>query len=260
MKAKLQFLLLWGVLLWPGQVFGQVVNVTLSLDKQQINVGETTTLHVFAQIVPAQRGSTDRIFSWYVDLLDLNGSVAKLQTGDLAKPSSDKNPALALPGTVEGDNLRGILDTFMNLPGAGRDSAVELISIPVKATAAGKAILKIQAGSSVPGLAEDFIVAPTGGGDPLTGGDYSAAQIDVQVSANIEQPRITVLLGQNPQTHAPEITIKFTPIAGTNYFVEATDNLGPNASWQALPGAPHNSGQITDSASAPHRFYRVRAQ
>jgi hypothetical protein len=259
MKSVFRAFVLLLALFIPRAAFSQAVAVTLTLDKPQINVGETTALHVLAQIVPVQRANSDRIFSWYVDLLDLNGAIAKLQTSSLSKAASDNNPAIALSGTVEGDNIRGIFDTFMGLAGAGRDSAVELLSMPVKGVAAGKAMIKVQAGTGED-LAEDFIVAPLGGGeDPLTGGDYSNAQIELQVSGNIQAPRLTIVLGRNAQTQNPEVTLKFTPAAGINYFIEASDSLGPAASWQPLSGAPHNSGQIVDPASAQHRFYRVRA-
>ena len=49
-------------------------------------------------------------------------------------------------------------------------------------------------------------------------------------------------------------TINNNPVP---YTVEFTDDLAhPN--WQALPGAPHNSGSVTDSPASSHRFYRVR--
>jgi hypothetical protein len=57
----------------------------------------------------------------------------------------------------------------------------------------------------------------------------------------------------------PQVTLGFAVAADRDYFVEFRDNLGPEASWQSLPGAPHNSGTVIDSATIPQRFYRLRS-
>ncbi|MCI0532226.1 MAG: hypothetical protein L0Y74_09820 [candidate division Zixibacteria bacterium] len=55
-----------------------------------------------------------------------------------------------------------------------------------------------------------------------------------------------------------QLTLQFPPVIGRDHFVEFRDSLDPNSSWQVLPGGPHNSGSVTDSATNSHRFYRVR--
>ena len=171
---------------------GQVAVVTVQLDTNRVAIGEITTLHVFAQIASAQRTNADRIFSWYVDLLNDNGAVAKLKGDELVKPSSDKDPPTSSPGTIDGGNWRGIYDTFINLAAAGTDTPVELFSVPAQGVAPGKTTFNVQAGSGVPGLAADFIVAPLGNGDALIGGDYSAASIALEVIGPGTPPKLNI--------------------------------------------------------------------
>jgi hypothetical protein len=49
-------------------------------------------------------------------------------------------------------------------------------------------------------------------------------------------------------------------VLGRDYFVDYSDSLAPNAIWQTLPGAPHNGGTVTDFATNPQRFYRIRSE
>jgi hypothetical protein len=232
----------------------QPVLVTVKLESSQIAVGASTTLHVFAQVAPAQRASVDRIFSWNVDLLNSNGAIADA-SGAITKPVSDQDPQISSSGTMDGSNRRSVYDTFMNLPGAGVSAPVELFSVPVKGLAQGSLTLKVQVGTGVPALGADFIVAPLGGGDPLIGADYSQASTTLTVGASVCQSHLTPLLAGSPGSR--QITINFTLCPGQNHTVEYTDDLlHPN--WQALSGAPQNSGSLTDSAASSHRFYRVR--
>ena len=60
----------------PSRALAQVVAVTLRLDTNVISVGGSTTLRVFAQVVPSVRANAERIFSWYVDVLNTNSPVA----------------------------------------------------------------------------------------------------------------------------------------------------------------------------------------
>ncbi len=235
----------------------QVVSVTLSLDTNRIAIGETTTLHVYAQIIAPRRASTDRIFSWYVDLLNATGTAARINADALAKPSSDKDPRTSSSGTAESANRRGIYDTFLNLAGAGRDTRVELFSVPVQGTASGTATFSVTAGSGVTGLGADFIVAPLGGGDPLLGGDYSAASVTLQVSGGVPGPTLSLSLAPTPDGLSQRVTLTFPTTAGQNHFVEFRDSLSDGA-WQSLPSGPHNSGSVVDTTSAPVRFYRLR--
>jgi hypothetical protein len=229
--------------------WAQVVNVTVGLDSPQIGVGGSTKLHVYAQIIPSLVTNTDRIFSWYVDLLDSSGSVATNNFALLIKPASDKDPTTSSPGRPDGANLRAIYDTFINLPNAGRTNRVELFNVPVTGVSTGKVTLSVQAGTTA-NLGADFIVAPAGGGDPLVGGVYSVASIDLNVVGG--GPRVSIARPASGQA-----TISFAVVAGQNYFVESSGTLAPG-SWVTLPNGPHNGGSVTDTNVVAQRFYRLR--
>jgi len=238
--------------LFSAVSFAQPVVVTLKLDASQISVGAATTLHIYGQIVPAQQASAERIFSWNVDLLNASGSIADA-TGDIIKLTSDKDPQTSSNGLLEGPNRRSIYDTFLDLPGAGVSAPVELFSVPVRGLAQGSAVLSVQAGTGATGLGGDFIVAPAAGGDPFLGADYSQASATLQVGAGACQSSLTAAV-QAGATR--QLAIQFTLCPGKNHTVQFTDDLAhPN--WQALAGAPHNTGSVTDSVTASHRFYRV---
>ncbi len=57
------------------------------------------------------------------------------------------------------------------------------------------------------------------------------------------------------------VVIDFPVRDGWDYRVEFVSDLGPNPVWTPLPGAPHNSGEVTDpvAGETPGRFYRVIA-
>ncbi len=236
----------------------QAVAVTMRLDVSRIAVDEATTLHVFAQVVPGQRAASDRIFSWYVDLLNSQGAVAQANYSSLQKPTSDKDPKTSSAGATDGFNRRGIYDTFINRAGAGVSEPVELFSVPIAALAPGRATFRVSPGTGQP-LSADFLVAPKGGGNPLTGGNYDAASIELEV---VPAAACTLKLAL---AHAPvtggknKLTLTFPPCAGKTHFVEFRDKLN-TGSWQTLPAGPHNTGTVTDTNSVPGRFYRVRIQ
>jgi hypothetical protein len=238
----------------------QVVAVTMTFDSPTITLGATTTLHVYAQVVPAQRSGSERIFSWYVDLLNPAPAVAQATYSQLQKPTSDRNPDTSSYGTTQGGNRRGIYDTFINdtpvsKSGTGVNTPVELLNVPVQGLAVGQTTFSIDPGSGVSGLAEDFIVAPLGGGDPLIGGVYDAATVQLQVTAPLCTPTLSATYSRlAPGTNRVNLTFVACP-NGTN-VVEFRDSLVSGA-WQALPGAPHNSGSVTDTNSVVTRFYRV---
>lgn len=242
-------------LTFTSSVFSQSAAVTMKLDASQIPVGGTTTLHVFAQVVPSLRPAADRVFSFYLDLLNSNGSMVD-STGTISKPSADKDPETSSSGFLDGANRRGIYDTFLNLPGAGVNTPVELFSVPIKGLSQGTVTFRIQAGTGVPGLSQDFIVAPTGGGNPLVGGDYSQASAQLVVGAGGCQSHLTASLNvASGKTN--QLVLSFTSCPGSTAVLEFTADLGhPN--WQPLPGANGSSGSATDPAAAPARFYRVR--
>ncbi|MSU62432.1 MAG: hypothetical protein EXS31_08555 [Pedosphaera sp.] len=55
------------------------------------------------------------------------------------------------------------------------------------------------------------------------------------------------------------VNLSFLPGSGWDYFVEYRDALTEMPTWQALPGAPHNSGVSSDPLTNVTRFYRLRA-
>lgn len=231
--------------------------VTLRLEENVITVGSTTRLHVAAQIQPAEQAGADRVFSWYLDLLNDNGAVASLVHSNLLRPASDNLAQISSPGFADGDHHRGIYDTFMNLPAAGKTSAVELFVIPVTGLQQGRTTLRVRPGSGVPGLASDFIVAPLGGGDPLFGGEYTAASLDLLVIQSNTPPRLSIAFTNTAGTN--QVELRFAPPAEFTCEVEYCDRLEEPNTWQPLPGAPHDSGLAVDPHPAPRRFYRVRA-
>lgn len=238
----------------------QAVGVTLSLDNANINVSQTTTLRVLAQVVPNLRANSDQIFSWYVDVLNTNGNRASANYAAMQKTASDKDPQTSSTGTAEGANRRGIYDTFLNRPRAGVTNAVELMSIPVTGLSAGQTRFRVQAGTGVPALSSDFLVMPLGGGPPFTGGDYSSAFVDLTVTGSSTcslQLLAAPLAGGGGPGRTYQLT--FTPCSGRTHTVEYRAALGDVPGWIALPGAPHNSGSVTVTNSTIYRFFRVRA-
>ena len=240
----------------PGDAVAQAVAVTMSLDSGTIAVGSNITLRVFAQVVPQLRSNSDRIFSWYVNVLNTNGAVASANYAAMQKTASDNDPQTSSTGFTTNANRFGIYDTFLDLTGAGVSNAVELMAIPVTATAGGMTEFRVLAGSGVPDLGEDFIVAPLGGDDPLTGGDYSAAAVNLQVVAGCDlKLQIAPVNGGGP---GQLLSLTFSPCTGYNHTVETRDSASGGI-WQALPGGPHNSGNLYVTNSAAARFFRVTA-
>lgn len=233
---------------------GQSVAVTLRLDTNRVAVGAATTLRVSAQVVPVLRAEAERIFAWYVDILNTNGPVARGNYSTMLRPASDKDPQTSSTGVDQGANRRGIYDTFLNLPGAGVSNAVELMSIPVNGLAAGRTRFLVAAGSGVPALSTDFLVALRNGGAAASGGDYSGAFADLEVvGTSACQVQLQIAPPANNR-----IQLTFTPCAGRDHFVETAIVPGNPAGWQALPGAPHNSGVVFVTNSLPASFFRLR--
>lgn len=257
-----KWLLLAVILLLAGSGLsqGQSVAVTMSLDTNQLAVGQTTKLHVLAQVIPGLQPSSAQIFSWCVNVLNTNGAVASANYGAMLKTASDNDPQTSSTGTADGPNRRGIYDTFLNLPGAGVTNAVELMSIPVTGAAGGTTRFLTQAGTGVP-MDSDFLVFPNDGGDFYTGGDYSAAVADLTVIGSAPPSTLRLKIARLANNGRPGGTLQltFTPSAGYTYTVESLAAFGKTNSWQALPGAPHNSGTVIVTNTGRASFYRVHA-
>ena len=242
------------------QSLAQVVAVTVKLDTNIIAVGQSTTLRVFAQVVPTLRTNADRIFTWYVDVLNTNGTTAGASYNALQKSASDNDPQLSSNGFNNGAHRLGIYDTFLNRPGAGVSTPVELMSIPVIGLVAGQTRFGVLRGTGVANLSEDFLVAPTGGGSLMTGGNYSTAFANLTVLAASSNAINCLTITQvDLGGGANQVTVQFCPLPGYNHYVEYRDQLGVGAGWQAFPGGPHNSGNLIVTNSSPQLFFRIRA-
>jgi hypothetical protein len=258
------FLLLAVILVWAGLATGranaQAVVVTATLDTTVLEVGASTVLHVFAQVASAQRGASERIFSWYVDVLNTNGPAASANYGSLTRPASDNDSSISSAGVSVGANRVGIYDTFMNRPGAGVQAPVELLRIPVTGVAPGKTRFLVRHGSGVPGLSQDFIVAPTSGDGFFSGGDYTGAFVDLTVvpSSVVSITCFSIEYAELP-SGKHKATLHYCPIPGYDHFVDFQDQLAAPAGWGTFPGGPFNSGLYSDTNTVPIRFYRIRA-
>jgi len=76
---------------------------------------------------------------------------------------------------------------------------------------------------------------------------------------HLSQPlALNISLVKPPGQQVGEVRLTFPTASGFDYAVEYRDDLGPQGSWQILPGAPHNSGEVTDTNLAQERFYRLK--
>lgn len=237
------------VALAPGLCSGQAVKVTVGLDDNLLMVGDSTMLRVYGQVSPAITNETDRIFSWYVDLLNGGGSAVLADYDSLDMTHADNFPQTSSSGTTDGPHRRGIHNTFMNLPGAGVSEPVELLAVPVTAMSVGVVTFSAQHGTQVNNLVHDFQVARIGGGAAFTGGGYTNAAAELIISAPV-----TAVIRRVPGGRE----IRFTPTAGLDWTVQYRDDLAGGADWTDLPGGPHSSGVVTDTVPfVNRRYYRI---
>ncbi len=231
-----------------GYARGQAVDVTVSLDHPDLLVGLTTTCRVYATIKPAYSNRSEQVFSWYVDLLNSSGATGSVDGSKLTMATGDNYANLSSSGTASGAQRRGIRNTFMNRPGAGKHARVELFNVPVTALAPGVVTFSVQAGTTATNMAHDFIVATTNQPEPFTGGDYAAAHASLTVHA---APRLAIrTVGNRVQVHYPVWP-------NLDYRVESRGGLLAGPDWSPLPGAPHNAGLLTDTNAALRRVYRL---
>lgn len=249
----------WSVLAGATSIPAQVIEVGLTAVTNRSFVGEPVLVQASAQILPAYRDAADRIFSWYLDLLT-TGAVAQIQGPDLRKPASDNNPMTSSQGTPEAGAIRGIYDTFLDLPAAGRDSPVVLFTVPVTAQAPGRVIVYLQPGSGVAEFNEDFLVARKDGMDPLTGGSYQQATVELEFVQKPQPPLFSISLSYFTPGDHRYLVLRYPVAEGWNYFVETRDSLAPGNTWQLLKATPENSGALLLTNSNSATFYRVTAK
>jgi len=245
----------------PAARADDAVQVTVALDDSTLEVGETTTLRVYAQVDSALQAEAERIFSWYIDLLNSNGTVATADYDSLtmnASDSPDGSEPTASRGTNDGAHRRGIHNTLLDAgTGTGVATAVELLAVEVTALATGQAMFGVLSGTNV-ALAYDFIVAQDGGG-MFTGGTYELASATLTVSdagpPDLSGLNLSIrMIGGVPR-------IEFNPVAGMQHTVEVSDALLPGT-WTPLAGAPHNTGSLDDTSAGAdrNRFYRIKVE
>lgn len=258
MTLRVLLLMAWAMVM---DARAQVVAITTSLDTNVIAVGQSTTLHIYARVMPAYLTNAERIFSWYVDVLNTNGAAASANWAASLKPTSDNDPLISSNGFSSGANRLAIFDTFLNRPGAGTNPAVELLRIPVTGLAVGQTRFGVRAGTSAPALNDDFIVAPLDGGAYLSGGDYTAAFTNLTVVSAPASAAITCLTiaYTNLSSSQHRITLNFCPVSGYDHYVESRDQASGGTGWQTAAGGPYNSGVYVETNNVALRFYRVRA-
>jgi len=248
------------LLLFARLAFAQVVGVTMRLDTNVLAIGQSTSLHVYAQVLPAYRTNADQIFSWYVDVLNTNAAAATGNYSAILKLASDNDARTSSIGFTSGANRLAIYDTFLNRAQAGVTDQVELLRFPIIAVAAGQTRFSVRHGTGAPSVSQDFLVAPIDGDQFLTGGDYSAAFASLTVSAPVTNTSVSclTLALTNLSGGRHQVTLRYCPLAGYDHYVDFRDQV-PGTGWQAADGGPFNTGSYRETNSAPARFFRIRA-
>lgn len=236
------------LLLGVVNALGQAVDVTVSLDHATLVPGLSTTCRVFAVVRPTYSNLSDRIFSWYVDLVCSNATAAQPDYANLQMPTGDNMAQVASSGQTVGSARCGIRNTFMNLPGAGVGKAVELFRVPVNASALGQTTFRVRAGTTATNMSSDFIVAPLGGGSPYTGGVYTAASATLTVQG---RPAVSI------RPAGAGVRLDYPVVPGLRHEMQFRDDLLSGPAWAPLAGAPHNGGSLTNTPPGATRFYRV---
>ncbi len=258
----MRWILLILVCLGSNRVRAQVVDVWATLETNRIPVGGSTLLHVFAQVTPARQADSDQLLLWYVDILSGEPSIARIHVASLVKPVSDRDPRISAVGVPDGGHLRGIYDSFFNLPGAGVTNQVELFRLTVTGVSVGTASFVVGPGSGA-NLANDFMVLPFSDSPPLTGGIYSSiatAKLTVFSEGLVSNPSValSISLTNTVLPPNPKLLIQYNVVAGVNYFIETRGQMDGTTSWSPLPGGPHNTGVLLETNRLQSRFYRVR--
>lgn len=232
------------------------VQATLRVDRASLGAGETTVIRAFAQVDASLRSTADRIFSWNLDLLSLDPEVAVPDPGSLVRPVSDKDPVLGSVGVADGPHLRGIRDSFLELPGAGVAQAVELFSVAIRALAPGKATFRLRAPVGSGGLDPDFLVLPFDDRDAWSGAGYAGAVVTLTVNATGAGTPPTLRIGPGADG---AIRIEGSTGAGGRVALEESDGLETPAVWRRVAEAAAGSTVVgyETKPTAPRRFYRA---
>ena len=183
-------------LLVASSGYAAVVNVFLGADVPVINIGDTATLTVSAQVKSGHATSGNGLFSWDMDLAKYGDTDALgFVPASYARgaPWSGVLGADASSGMVFGDRLDAVFDYTMAAD-VGLTSPVILFSIDVEGLKAGTCTVTVEAdytvGSGVAG--SDILTVLFGAGETESGGDYSGASVDITV---LPEPATLALLG-----------------------------------------------------------------
>ena len=234
---------------------GPPVAVTLRADATSLNPGESTTVRALAQVSLGFRALADRIFTWNLDLLVLSPEVIVLEAGSLIRPRSDLDPILGSVGTVDGPNLLGVRDSFLNLEGAGIATTIELFSVRVKAVESGAGLMRLRVGTLGADSSPDFLVLPLGEEEPWSGADYTAATVTIGVGGGgtPEAPKLRM-----DRTANGMIRVVVEGAVGSSVALEESDRIGVGVSWRRVGESPAGSATFTfeTPVGAAPRFYR----
>ena len=151
-----------------------VIDVTVSLDRSTIQVGETATLTVMGQVQPAYASAGNGIFGWDVDLRVADPAVVEPLPATLDRTGWTGNAMTSSSGVPTPWGLDAIYDTGEGSSSLGLESPVRLFSVQFRGLSLGTTTLTIEA-DTVTGA--DFV---TWGGD--VGGNYSQAWHSITVT------------------------------------------------------------------------------
>jgi hypothetical protein len=206
-------------------IHAEAVRVTCELDRPTLMTGSSTVLRVFAQVDPAIANQSVRILTWYINIQNINGSVATANYTNIRMATSDNQPFLSSSGVTVSQDRRAIYNTFLSRVGAGVSNRIELLNVPVTALARGTTTFSVTAGTGEPSLAHDFLVARRGDGDtvPFTGGIYTSASVVLSVTGGTDNAVIRV--AANPEGSGA-VSGGGTFRVGSTRTISATPNAG----------------------------------
>jgi hypothetical protein len=101
-----------------------------------------------------------------------------------------------------------------------------------------------------------YSIARDGAGNTQT---VPSAEATTTVTAPcLSDVRLTIDHSTLPEGQGERITLSYPVLPSRTYTVEFRDTLDASVTWQPLPGAPHNTGVVTETNILTQRFYRVR--
>ena len=170
-------------LLCPCWAAAAVVDVTAELDANTLQLGQTTTLRVYAQVRDDMAAAGNGIFGWDVSLRCSDPLVAGALSATLNRAGWTSHPQTSSPGTPRDGGLDAIYDTSETQDDMGIAAPALLFSVETQALAVGTATFTVEPDLTT---GEDFL---TWGMD--AGGDYADATVTLTV---VPAPPVLLLL------------------------------------------------------------------